>query len=551
MDELDSLSLEELRKLHGSLNKGDPLDSMSLDDLRKVHAAEVGNPTVKPAPKSEGTWAEKFHNIRERIQVGETDPLWGMAQNFAHQMPGIPEEVTKGVDALVKAREAHYEKTLAPHGDTFLDRLDGARLVGNLESSLLTPFRGGGLIKAVANGVTDSYMQPNAADGSFAANKALDMGTGGVFGGVLHGAGSLIGSIINPKSANNIDLKTLLDSGVMPSVGQALGKDSWLNRAEQSLSSVPWLGDAIREVRQRGLETWNKATMDEALKPIGYKVTEGGHVGADDMKRATEKGYDWALGGVGDIPSDITHLNVLSGIQDRIDKLGPLRHLIDTPVSIDKAVNGDLTGSNFKTYDKSFRMLQQSLLGNKGDNAATAISHAAPIAGDLRMANRELLDRVSPSSKSLLDDADLAYAGRKTVEKAMSNASSNGGVFTPSQLQTASRQAASDPSIIAAGDGLLQNWADIGNRHIGNTVPDSGSAGRYMAATMDPIQQAGLGLAGNLHTGGLNDAIVSLISSRPDFLKKLHKKGKDLDLQTILTEMAGGLSQEYSPFGRR
>jgi hypothetical protein len=150
---------------------------------------------------------------------------------------------------------------------------------------------------------------------------------GGAFGGALNAVTGLGKSLWSPDSANDLDLKRLLDSGVMPSIGQATGKN-WINSLEQKMTVIPWLGDAIRDMRDRGLNTWNMATMNEALKPSGYKVNEGGHEGIQQMKDAVEKAYDWAVGGVGNIPADAQHIIRTADIDNSINRLNSKADLI-------------------------------------------------------------------------------------------------------------------------------------------------------------------------------------------------------------------------------
>ena len=77
-----------------------------------------------------------------------------------------------------------------------------------------------------------------------------------------------VASMISPNVAPEV--KTLMNEGITPTPGQILGGGA--KRFEEGLSSVPVVGDFIKNAQLRAVEDLNKVAFDRALKPIGKEL---------------------------------------------------------------------------------------------------------------------------------------------------------------------------------------------------------------------------------------------------------------------------------------
>lgn len=543
---LQDLSDEELMRLLKESETDVPSASNGFDSLsdeqlaaklkEAKEQADSGKPTQEPNATStttptEGKWTDRFHSIMDRLQTGGNDPLIGYAQNIAHEMPGVPDEITKGVDLLVKGREQAYDKAHPEEG------FDVPRVAGSALTSLAmgNPRSVAG---SIMNGMVDGFNQPWTGK-NYLTDKLIDAGIGGTFGGGIHSLGAAISSFLNPKMANDLKLQELKDAGVLPSFGQATG-DSWVNRMEEKMAGLPWLGDAIRDLRRRGLESWNEATLNKAIEPIGTTITDFGRGGLAQTNAAAHAAYDKALDGIGDIPWDRQGWGEYNDWVNRVGKLrdAKVQDAIITPIEHGVDTFG-INGPNYKNLDSHLGKIEDKYRYSPDGTMDVAADYLGKYSDIIR----DQLGRAFPGRASMLDDADKAWAGYKRVEDAANMARNNGGVFSPAQLMSAIYHGDKSGSRKALGDSMLQDWADIGNTYIRDKVPDSGTAGRALAMAMDPGDSLGLAIAANSDIGGVSDALLSLMSNRTDWMRKAGKKGKDLT--RLLDELAGGGSQEY------
>lgn len=289
------------------------------DGATQDQVLQYAQQNFKPAAK-----AEPMSRV-DKVLTGMADPIHGGAQLLTKALPtsvvdagnslnnwiadktglvprlqerNVSSLVTggpTGVDKLVRDREAQYQAQRQPSGET---GFDGYRTIGNVlspanvaiasrlpvASTLLgrvgTGMAGGGLTSAL-NPVTE---------GDFASEKAKQVGIGAAFGGAVPLATNALSRAISPKASVNPDVQLLRSEGVQPTLGQTLG-GRW-NVAEEKLTSIPILGDAISNARGRSLEQFNNAAINRATKPIGQKVDGAGQEAVKDAGDAISKVYE-------------------------------------------------------------------------------------------------------------------------------------------------------------------------------------------------------------------------------------------------------------------
>lgn len=496
-------------------------DEMTEQQALQAAQEQAGSapPAYPDALELHNRFSDRVTPKSERIAMGMTDPIAGGAQLLYNAAPQSVKDVagqadqwlydqTGGllgnqepdVNKRVQQREAAYNP---PEG------FDWMRAGGNALTSL--PLASQGLISSLLGGAANSALMP-VTEGDFTHEKWKQMGTGAAIGTLLHGAGGLLNGVISPKASTDPGLRELLDAGVTPSVGQAFG-DSWINAIEQKAQSLPFVGDALRDLRQRGLESFNRATINKALTPIGQIVEADGHTGAGIAAQRISDAYDEALQGVDQIVVDGPAQAAYQGWLTKLSKFPAeiqqeVQRVITQPLNL-----YGLHGSTYKHLDSELGGQAQRF----GKNQLPSIQDAGKLIGEYQKIVREMLQRQYPDQAPMVRSADKAYEAMQRVYDATISGANNEGIFTPVQLMQAVRR--NDPSLakanVAQGDALLQDWAGLGTQYIRNTVPDSGTPTRLLAATLDPTTALSMAAVGQAHGAPTNDLLLSLVAKRP------------------------------------
>lgn len=314
-----------------------------------------------------------------------------------------------------------------------------------------------------------------------------------VAGGALSKVGDKvvrgIANRIAPKASNTIG--QLASRNVRLTPGQ-VARDSdtipgrMISAFEDVATSLPgFTGQRVRAARRQASEDFVKGAVNESLGEIGQALPKGIQAGNDAVafaQKAASSAYDNALTGMNLIPDqqlvseidDIANAVRNGGISDQF--ANQFNGLIENVVLRRARANGgNLSGDSLKTVlselnQKASKFGKSSVASEQEyGSAISALSDA--LEGAAR--------RSSPrESVAALDAADRAYAKLVRVEGAARNAS--GGMFTPGQLETSIRQA--DQSVrkraVAAGNGLMQDYAQAGRALLPSDIGDSGTAGR-------------------------------------------------------------------------
>lgn len=274
------------------------------------------------------------------------------------------------------------------------------------------------------------------------------------------------------------DVAKLIAEGVTPSIGQKIG--GAVKRTEESLTSVPLLGDLIKGSQAKGIESFNAAAINRALNPIGKKLPkniEAGHRAVDYAHSAISKAYDDILP------------NIKGSLDDQLS--GEIRASVDEIAGqlteqqakqLNAIVNRNVIGK----FDKSGKISGDQLKDSLSRIGKLVRQYGRSENPDHQLMSEGLesvkesltsaLQRQNPQYAEKLKNIDFGYANLIRVEKAASSAKN--GVFTPAQLANAVK--ASDSSLrkstVARGKSLMQDLATSGQNVLSQSVPDSGTA---------------------------------------------------------------------------
>jgi len=360
--------------------------------------------------------------------------------------------------------------------------------------------------------------QPVASDESRLANAAI-----GAAGG---GAGAAIPGLLSRAVSPNIapEMRQLLDEGVKPTMGQLIGGGA--QKLESKLTSVPIVGDMISVAGKRANESFNKAALNRALKPIGASLP-------DDVPMGYEA-VDYAANKLGDsyeelLPKLRIHMDDkfkadIDGLKDLADELPEaganfLHKLINTQLLNRFTPEGNMLGENMKQVDSKLGLLIRRY-GRDHDADKQTIAEGLREAQSIL---RNMVERNNPEFSGQLKKINEGYANLVRIERAAASTGANEGIFTPAQLNSATK--AADSSVrkraTAHGQALMQDLATAGEKTM-TPYPDSGTAGRLAAMAsgggiawlLNPKIFAALVGGAGMYTQPAQNAMRGLLSRR-------------------------------------
>jgi len=408
-----------------------------------------------------------FTNTSEN-PAGKTVPL-GDWIDAASKMLGLssPEDIKAAHENYIAGQE---EKDVVP----------GA--AGEIAGSIL------GTIPAIA--VTKSPFIGGALAGAMdtthdtASGVAQDALLGGVLGKVGDTAVRGASRLIAPKVSNAV--RTLVDEGIPLTPGRILGGIP--KRVEDSLQSIPIMGDRINAAQRNSLGGFSRAAVNRVLKPINESLPDNIATGHDAVAYAGDRlsnAYDTLLPKL-TLKADPTfarEFNNLRQLSQNIPQYGvkPLDDFVQTNIMPRISKAGMMTGESYKEVDSMLRREAASYGASQNPNDRKLGGAFRELQAQMRRA----LERSNPQYAPSLKQIDRGWANLTRVERASAYGAKD-GVFSPPQLNTAVRT--TDASVrkraVSRGKALMQDLSSAGSSVLPQSVPDSGTAGRYLMTKM-------------------------------------------------------------------
>lgn len=328
-----------------------------------------------------------------------------------------------------------------------------------------------------------------------------DAALGAIGGAATHGVVNKVAGALAPRFSEA--QRWMRDNAVDMTPGQAMG--GFAKTVEDKLTSMPIIGDVITMGRKRGYETYNRAIADEVIAPLNKSIPTGTKPGYETYKvarNAVNSAYDDILPHVTVRPDAQFATDVQDIAASQMRTIAEPQAQQFMKIFQEKVVNqmdpkvGYMTGEQFKKADSELGRLAGSYMGDL-DADKRALGYAVR---DVQIALRDLMERGNPNQADAIRAANLAWAGFTRLRDAAARRGTKEGVFTPAQLDAAARKLdkSRGKGTYAQGDAMMQDVADYGREIMGDTYPDSGTAGRVLLNGL-----AGAGLFGaNAGTGG-------------------------------------------------
>lgn len=437
--------------------------------------ARVRTQTVprKPAPKKEDNWLKG-------LALGAIKPIDNLA-NLASNIPGVGPAVDSIGQALgmPSTKQAVRGNNAARKANANKGWQIAGNIVGSAPIAAMVP--GGPFVQGAAStGLVTDSTEPDKI--------AAEMLVGGVLGKGADVAMRGVGRAVAPKVTQA--MKTLSKRGVRVTPGQAVRQSQSiparaLTAFEDRATSLPGpTGQAVRAGREQASQDYARGAVNESLQELGIQLPDDrvGHEAVKFMQEATGKAYDDALTGMNLTPDD----ELLAGVTELAQKVNggalsdDFAKRFNTIVREEVVRRADANGGNLAGDSLKSTLSTLNQQASKYSNSSVASEREF---GDVVGSLADLLEQgarrsSAPESVAALDAADRAFAKRVRVEMAARMADE--GVFSPAQLQTAVRQA--DPTVrkraTAAGEALMQPYAQAGKSLMPAGIGDSGTAGR-------------------------------------------------------------------------
>ena len=412
--------------------------------------------------------------------------------------PGVGERAGQVGRVLVKALASPFTLAARAANKVGLPQNDLEQRVENLAGSMApAPTDATGQFIESAAKVAPAFALPtslpfqiggNALIGAIEAPKgeeASGAAWGGGFGAVGPVLARTLGGLVRPTA----EARTLMDAGVPLTPGQAAGAGTWQKRGEEYLASNPVAATFIRPAQKRAVEQANVAAAQSVADQVqkGVKLGLPPREAIEQTRDLIGKTYDSALEGL-QVPGFVPHTELtqkIAGIaadhpmveQSQVDTM---RRFVDQRMAqMIQNNNGILDGPMLKQLDSELGQHIRRLYSS----TTAADKTAAPAWSDLQQSVRDVMDfaQGDPAKAAQLQAANASYRQLLAIEKALRPDAQS---FTPRQLQ---RQL-----VKANISGKpLNEIADAMQATLPNSVPDSGTAERFIANTLPGLLFAG------------------------------------------------------------
>jgi len=401
----------------------------------------------------------------------------------------------------------------------------------------------GGSLSGVLSGLATPLYDTQRGDPNFWGNKGMQVGKDAAFGAVAGPAITLAGNALSPVLDKGVQL--LRDAKIRLTPGQALG-GFWNNLEEKIGGVIPGVGDLIRNRRFDSIKDFNVAKYNDALSPFGVEYQQlmpSGEVGRPGVKAVGDflsKKYDAAL----DISGPATLDNQFKGDMAQLAMMVPDAHTGDFIKAINRTINDHVTPAG--TITPSVARDAESELGRlfaqyKGSGSGNEREYAFALAQ--AQANlRSLMGRYNPEARAITDAANEGWKTIVQMERAAAGPGARDGIFTPAQYYSSTK--AGDTTVrdraSGRGDAWGQDLTDAANRILPNKVPDSGTAGRLVAAGGAGALLHGFGFASPSMLAGTAAAATAYAPGVNQFLTKMVAGQRPLPLVTLADLLRSG-----------
>jgi len=465
----------------------------------EIEAGLRSAPTVGKAEMAQGGLASQISPEQQKVPLSE-QMMGGLSVPTTQTAP-ITQTPYKSIRDEIRNRQQAFQKD-RPVLST------GLEIAGGLATPIGLAGKGATVAGNIARGAGYGSLY-----GMGTAKEAKDMPLGAVqgatTGALFTGAVGALGRTITPKLSEAA--KRLKEKGISLTPGQAIG--GTLKQAEETGLKTPFVRGLFSGAHEKSIQDFNHVVIDEVLKPVGRKASRNlsGRDSIVEAQNVLSKMYDKL------IPTLKLDMNKAGAQMDDVVK---------------KYTTGDKSGMLGEGQKQQFAQLMNNMKTALTNNKSPQILKSIQSDWKKQVSNfKSSGDAVQRNMGDALEDGynafyrnimnqngkhavelkniDNAYSRLVVLEKA---AKRSDGLINPSQLYNAAtggKISAVDRKLIARGQKNFQSLAEDAKKVIGDSTPDSGTAGRLatmglMAGTLpqyiNPIAAAGIIGGSSLYT---------------------------------------------------
>ena len=508
-----------------------------LDDL-------LGKVELTPTSSNQGSDSQNIRTFAQGLTFGFADEIEAFVRSAVNSNASYADTLKEVRNKINKFRQ---DNPVAAYGTeiagAILPSIAAAFIPGGQAVAASTVGKVGQAAKALGLGKKGQTIAKSAAVGAggsglygFGAgqggfeNRAKNAGISAAIGAVANPAIQAVAPRITQSAKELLKPNKLgIPQGVPLTPGQAVGDSGLIGKGLKTLEekvsgNVFLIGDAVESALQRSRIGFNRAAVGEALKDINVKVPKNldGRRLIAFGQNVFKSQYAKTLGKMKLTDEAAMNSEISKLTNDLADEIK--KDITDraSRYITKRFANGQMSGKNIKTAQTLLRRDIQRLTREGTDLSM----QKADALIDIRSVFSNQLQKANPKQAPILNNIDKSYGKFEIVR----NASLQKKVsedFTPGDLLQASAKSdvSKRKSSFSAGEARMQNFAQNAQNIIGNTVPNSGTAGRLDAnrlltgggmlggATLvDPLT-AGLTIASPLMYSGLGVPITrSLVS---------------------------------------
>ncbi len=517
---------------------------------------EVGMPwdqdfEAPQAPETPKEDASSVGGMFHRFLEGMADPIYGASQFLENSVESVAPSIVDAVgdadawlhdktggflgkpagvdvDEQLRRREQAYDDTYD------VDGIDWARGAGNVATgvALAPAIAAGSSLPATAGilaaeGAAGGAFMPQLGEDDYWSQVGEDALVGGLTAGIggtaLHKGGQALTNRMGREAVQVLD-----DAGIETTVGMRLGGAA--NQGEQAAGSIGLFG--ANTARGRANESFQNAVINQAIESTGETVEGSGRKAIALAQQAKNRAYDRANELFPEVKID-------AGIRGRVYEI--------TDIAKENAATTGVANRFQKNIESVFNQNEGTISFEKFKQIETAFDEfkSQTDSKAMRDAYDSILDTIknqavgqSDEFKRALAQADAAHARLAIVEDASMKAAHNTGGFTPVNYLNSIKGAdkTARRNAFAGGRAPMQDVAEAAQEVIGDTVGDSGTAGRTAVLNMlgagaglqylDPtlLATAPLGLAGSTRIG--QKGIVGLLDMLAKGGEKVGREGR-------------------------
>jgi hypothetical protein len=488
--DIEMSALDDIIARDSAPQQASALDSIIARDSQGAEQAPVQPPPSQEAKSNPGM----ITSFAAGLGHGFGSTALGAQQLIGHGAQAIGlnkigDWLTKDAETGLRNINSQYSPYSEAHPISAGTGDIGGSIVATLPMTMVAPeMTSASMLQKIGVGAglgaANSAVAPVTDQSSpYWKQKAAQVGLGAAVGGVAAPIASGMGKALSGFGGDA--QQQLAQKGVLMTPGQIMGGGA--QRTEEKLTSIPVVGDLIKNAQQRSLQSFNKAAYDEVLSPLGQKYSGPvGNEGVEAVKNTISNAYDNALSKMTFRASDPqfqADITKLAGMAQNLpeSQKATFMNVLKTQIFGKSGPQGVMDGQTLKGVQNELSRIAR---GYSGD-ASFDNRQLGSVIGEVKNAVDSSLARYNPADAvDGLAKANAAYANfvRLRGAAASQGAMNNGGIFTAAQLNNSVRGA--DKSLgkgaTATGNALMQDFSTAGQQVLGSKYPDSGTAGRSL-----------------------------------------------------------------------